>query len=352
MPRPLPRLPRFLLGAVAATLLVVLSSTATTALKAAAVETPAASSVPASAAGQVAWSMVPVITNIGEERSNFAYALEPGAVVEDAVLVRNSGATVLDLAVYGSDAFTDGSGALDIATTETGSNAIGTWITPSIESVHIEPGDVARIPFSVTVPTDAQPGGHAGALLTALQSAGETVSVDMRYATRVTVTVAGDLTAGLSLDQAQLEVATGFWPWEPASADVSYVVGNTGNTRLTAVQLITAQGIELYSSPDASTGLIALAELLPASAVDVQATVEGLSAWLPFTAVQVAVSPTVIATATDEVPTITQQQLSLSTVAIAPGWWVLLAGVVLVLVVAVRFMMRQRQASSRTSGQM
>ncbi|MGM7670992.1 hypothetical protein [Microbacterium sp. A93] len=347
MPRPLPRLPRFLLGAVAATLLVVLCSTATSALKASAVEAPT-SFVPASAAGQVAWSMMPVITNIGEERSNFAYALEPGAVVEDAVLVRNSGAAVLDLAVYGSDAFTDGSGALDIATAETGSAAIGTWIAPSVASVHIEPGEVARIPFSVSVPADAQPGEHAGALLTVLQSAGETVSVDMRYATRVTVTVAGDLTAGLSLDQAQLDVATGFWPWEAASADVSYVVGNTGNTRLTAIQLVTAPGVELYSSPDASTGLLTLAELLPAARVDVHATVEGLSAWLPFTAIQVAVSPTVIASASDEMPTIAQQQLSLSAVAIAPGWWVLLAGAALVLVVAVRFAVRRRVTPPRT----
>lgn len=347
MPRSLPRLPRFLLGVVAATLLVVLSATATTALKAAAAEAPAASPMQASGAGQVAWSMMPVITNIGEERSNFAYALEPGAVVEDAVLVRNSGATVLDLAVYGSDAFTDESGALDIATAETGSDAIGTWIAPSVTSVHIEPGEVTRIPFSVAVPADAQPGEQAGALLTVLQSAGDTVSVDMRYATRVTVTVSGDLTAGLSLDQAQLKVTTGFWPWEAASADVSYTVANTGNTRLTAMQLITAPGVELYSSPDASTGLLTLAELLPAAAVDVAATVEGLSAWLPFTAVEVAVSPTVITTVSGEIPTIAQQQLSLSTVAIAPGWWVLLAGVALALVVAVRFAVRRRVTRPR-----
>ena len=345
MPRPLPRLPRFLLGIVAATLLVILSATATTALRASAAEIPAASPAQASGAGQVAWSMMPVITDIGEERSNFAYALEPGAVVEDAVLVRNSGATALDLAVYGSDAFTDGSGALDIATAETGSDAIGAWIAPSLATVHVEPGEVTRIPFSVAVPADAQPGEHAGALLTVLQSTGETVSVDMRYATRVTVTVAGDLTAGLALDEAQLSVTTGFWPWESASADVSYAVANTGNTRLTAVQLIEGAGVEIYSSADASTGLITLAELLPGATVDVDATVDGLSAWLPSTTVQVAVSPTVIATASGEVPTVDQQQLSLSTVAIAPGWWVLLAGLALTLVIVGRLILRRRHAS-------
>ncbi|MGL3149479.1 hypothetical protein ACSS7Z_03890 [Microbacterium sp. A82] len=334
---------RFLLGAVAAAALVVLTSTATSALSARADDTSLASS-----ASQVAWSMTPVITDVGEERSNFAYALDPGARVDDAVLVRNSGATALDLAVHGSDAFTDGTGALDIAT-ESVADGVSAWISPAVDTVHIAPGELVRIPFSVAVPADAQPGEHAAALLTVLASAGETVSVDMRYATRVTVTVAGELTAGLSLDQAQLEVTTGFWPWESASADVSYAVGNTGNTRLTAMQLITAPGVELYSSPDASTGLLSLAELLPAAAVDVQATVDGLSAWSPFTAVEVSVSPTVIATtASAEIPTIAQQQLSLSALAIAPGWWVILAAVLLLIIVAVRVAVRRRVIPPRT----
>lgn len=290
---------------------------------------------------------MPVITDIGEERSNFAFAVEPGTTVDDAVLVRNSGASALTLAVYGSDAFTDDSGTLDIATTEAGSDAIGTWITPSVESVSIEPGGLVRIPFTVTVPEDAQPGEHAGALLTVLESSGDTVSVDMRYATRVTATVAGDLTAGLALDEAQLEVETGFWPWETAAAAVSYDVRNTGNTRLSAVQLITAQGVEVYSAPDAATGLMTLAELLPEAVVSVGATVEGLTAWLPFAAVQVAVSPTVLASAGEETPTIGQEQLTLSTVAIAPGWWVILAGLALVVGVAGRFfiVMRRRSAA-------
>lgn len=285
---------------------------------------------------------MPVITDVGEERSNFAYAVEPGATIDDAVLVRNSGASALTLALYGSDAFTDDSGALDIATAETGSDAIGTWIAPSVDSVTIEPGGLVRIPFTVTVPEDAQPGEHAGALLTVLESSGDTVSVDMRYATRVTATVAGDLTAGLSLDEAQLDVVTGFWPWEAASAEVSYDVRNTGNTRLSAAQLITAQGVEVYSSPDETTGLLTLAELLPDAEVSVEATVDGLAAWSPFTAAQVAVSPTVMAPAEAEAPTIDQQQITLSAIAIAPGWWVILAGLAGALIIITRVVMRRR----------
>lgn len=347
MPRLLSR--RFLLGVVAAAALVALSTGATSALRAYAAPAPvtAASPVMATTAGQVAWSMMPVITDIGEERSNFAYAVDPGATVSDAVLVRNSGGSDLSLAVYGSDAFTDETGALDIATAEAGSDAIGTWITPSVESVRVEPGGLVRIPFTVTVPEDAQPGEHAGALLTVLESSGDTVSVDMRYATRVTATVSGDLTAGLSLDQAALNVETGFWPWESADAAVSYDVHNTGNTRLNAMQLISAQGVEVYSTPDAATGLMTLAELLPEAAVSVDATVEGLTAWTPFTAVQVSVSPTVLSPSGEEAPTIGQQQLTLTAVAIAPGWWVILAGLAGVAFIIVRLVMRRRLTAPR-----
>lgn len=184
--------------------------------------------------------------------------------------------------------------------------------------------------------------------MTVLQSSGDTVSVDMRYATRVTATVAGDITAGLSLNQAELAVKTGFWPWEAAAAEVSYDVHNTGNTRLSAVQLITAQGVELYSTPDATTGLKTLAELLPEAAVSVDATVDGLRAWLPFTAVQIAVSPTVHSPVDQEAPTIDQQQIALTAVAIAPGWWVILAGLAVVVFIVVRLVLRRRLTALRT----
>ena len=342
MSRPL-RLPRLLAGAFAAAVLVTLTSLTTSVLDTRADDTATAPPSSTTAAGQVAWSMVPVITDIGEERSNFGYALEPGDVVEDAVLVRNSGSTALDLAVHGSDAFTDGSGALDIAA-RSATDGIGSWVVPAVDAVHVEPGELVRIPFSVAVPADALPGEHAGALLTVLGNDGETVSVDMRYATRVTVSVAGDLTAGLSLDDAALGMTTGFWPWEAASADVSYAVRNTGNTRLTAMQLIDAAGVELYSTPDASNGFASLAELLPDAAVDVRTTVEGLTAWWPLTTVDVAVSPTVLTVAGIDAPVLDQQGLTLTAVAIAPGWWVILAAALLVALLVVREVRRRRRA--------
>lgn len=331
---------RFLLGTVAAASLVILTSTTTSALDAQADD-----ASPASAITQVAWSMTPVITDIGEERSNFSYSLDPGARIDDAVLVRNSGQIALDLAVLGSDAFTDDTGALDIAT-ESAADGVNSWISPAADSVHIEPGELVRIPFSVAVPADAAPGEYAAALLTVLASDGETVSVDMRYATRVTVAVSGELTAGLSLDDSRLVVTTGFWPWESASAEVSYAVHNTGNTRLTAMQLISGSGIEAYSTADATNGLVTLAELLPDATVAVNAAVGGLSAWSPFTAVQVSVSPTVLAGAAipvAELPAIGQEQLSLEAIAIAPGWWVIIAGVVLIIVLIVRQTRRLRK---------
>ncbi|UYO96286.1 DUF916 domain-containing protein [Microbacterium sp. M28] len=347
MSRFLPRRPGLVIGAGAAAALVLLTTVTTSALSARA-DTPLAASA-AAGSGDVAWSMMPVITDVGEERSNFSYALEPGAAIEDAVLVRNSGAAELTLGVYGSDAYTDDAGALDVSAAEAGATGVGGWITAEAASIRLAPGEVVRLPFTVTVPPDAQPGEHAGALLTVRESVGDTVSVDMRYATRVTVTVAGELTAGFAVDRPQVMVSTGFWPWDRAVAAVDYTVRNTGNTRLSAVQLITAPGVELYSTPDAASGFRSLAELLPDAEVDVHAAVDGLSAWSPIIPVEVAVSPTVLVTNTDSPPTVAQERVALSALAVAPGWWVLAVGagliVFLVALVAVRTRRRPTTAS-------
>lgn len=332
-------------------LLALGTATSAAAASAAAVSAATTAVAPAAAAsdsGDVAWSMMPVITDVGEERSNFAYRAEPGTVIEDAVLVRNSGASALELAVYGSDAFTDQAGALDIVTADAAPADVGEWITTDEPSVRVEVGEVIRIPFTVTVPDDAQPGEHVGALLTARESAGDTLSVDMRYATRVAVTVAGELTAGLALEGAQAEVDTGFWPWESAAARVSYAVHNTGNTRLSAMQLITAPGVELYATPASADGLQPLTEMLPGAAVDVDATVDGIAAWWPVVDVEISVSPTVLLTGADDPPSADQQQTVVSTVAVAPGWWVLLSGIVLAALIVV-LLVRRARGRARTA---
>ncbi|WP_298040255.1 DUF916 domain-containing protein [uncultured Microbacterium sp.] len=333
-----PRSPRALLGPIVATVLVALTASMTSALSAHADDTPVAADAQQAADGQVAWSMIPVITDIGEERSNFSYALDPGESVEDAVLIRNSGSAPVDLAVHGSDAFTNESGSLEIATVAS-EGGVSTWIAPSVDNVHVEPGELVRIPFRVTAPSDALPGEHAGALLTVLESAGETVSVDMRYATRVTVGISGELTAGLALEDASLSIDTGFWPWEPALAEISYSVRNTGNTRLSAMQLVSGGGVEEYSSAESTNGLLPLNELLPGAGVEVDAALPGLHVWSPVTAIEVSVSPTILTnSAASELPlpAVEQQQLSLSTVAIAPGTWVIAAGALVAVLLVIR----------------
>lgn len=60
----------------------------------------------------------------------------------------------------------------------------------------------------------------------------------------------------------------------------------------------------------------------------------------------VSVSPTVLAGAAipvAELPAIGQEQLSLEAIAIAPGWWVIIAGVVLIIVLIVRQTRRLRK---------
>ncbi|MGI6877554.1 COG1470 family protein [Microbacterium sp. gxy059] len=293
--------------------------------------------------GDVAWSMTPVITNVGEERTSFAYAVDAGEQVSDAVLVRNAGADELTLDVAAADALTDEIGRLEIADAEP--DGAGAWIRPELDELTIAPGDTARLPFSVAVPDDAEPGEHAAALLTVLESSGDAVSADMRYATRVTVEVAGDLRASLRLADGGLAVETGFWPWDPASAEVAYTAQNAGNTRLSAAQLIRMQDVELISTAGSAADLHDLEEMLPAAEVTVRTQLDGLSSWSPFFRAAVAVSPVVPATASGTAPVVEQQTLAIEALAIAPGWWMILAAAVLVVAVIVTRVARARKRS-------
>src|SRR6185437_1046669 len=62
----------------------------------------------------VSWGVAPADTAIGSNRAHFAYALEPGARLEDALAVVNHTDRAITLRTYASDAFTTTSGALDL----------------------------------------------------------------------------------------------------------------------------------------------------------------------------------------------------------------------------------------------
>src|SRR3954453_15462804 len=93
-------------------------------------------------AGAADWTVKPAANSFGGDRVAYGYTIDPGADVEDGVVVVNHGATQLQLAL--------------------GPRGLGAWVHLDQGDVTVPPGETAQVPFSIAVPSDAKPGDYVG----------------------------------------------------------------------------------------------------------------------------------------------------------------------------------------------
>jgi hypothetical protein len=239
--------------------------------------------------GGVAWSVQTADNAHGTGRGNFTYAVEPGAVISDTMIVVNTGTEPLPLAVYAADAFTASTGEIDILVDGAPSADAGTWVAVSTPALELAPGHTADVPFTVTVPADARPGDHSAGIVTSLtsQDPANALSVDRRLGTRLTVRVAGDLVPAASATAVSARYDGSWNPFESGRLTVSYSLENTGNTRLTGLETIDTSGTGgLFGT---RTPPLRISEVLPGSTIDVVREVPVFS--LGWVAGSVTVAP-------------------------------------------------------------
>lgn len=239
-----------------------------------------APAAPALAAEGVSWSVAPADTAGEASRGNFDYQLDPGTALDDAFLVRNDGSGVLDLAVYAADAFTTREGNIDLLAAGTTSLDAGTWVTLDTDRVSLQAGESAVIPFTVTVPADAQPGDHTAGIVASLlsQDPDAQVQVDRRLGSRMYIRVGGDLVPAVEAGGLTVRY-TGSWnPLAIGTVDVGYTLANTGNTRVTALSALDTAGP--FGAASTRTGDVQLPEVLPGSEIEVSHTITGVGALL------------------------------------------------------------------------
>ncbi len=260
------RTPVFALAALTALLLTTLLLTAAAPAPAARAED-----------GGVAWTVKTADNANGAGRANFTYDVEPGAVISDTMVVVNTGTEPLPLAVYAADAFTASSGEIDVLVDGSPSVGAGTWVQVDTGTLELSPGQSADIPFRISVPADARPGDHSAGIVTSLTSAdaSASLSVDRRLGTRINLRVAGELTPAAQVGEVQAEYLPSWNPFAPGTVTIRYRLANTGNTRLTGTETVTASGA--FGLLDATTAPTQLSEIIPGSVVDVVREVPVLS---------------------------------------------------------------------------
>jgi Bacterial protein of unknown function (DUF916) len=216
-----------------------------------------------------------------KERAAFSYSADPGATVRDTVVVSNIGDQPLTLHVYANDAINTGDGGFDLRPSAEPPKDAGSWVKFDDGKPYqtVAPKAKLELPFTLAVPAAATPGDHAAGIVAALTMAstdarGNRVNVEQRVGSRIYLRVAGDLKAQLSVTHASATYHGTWNPFGSGSADITYLITNTGNVRLGASQAVHV------TTPLGGTvradGLKDFEQLLPGNAVRVTTHVKGI----------------------------------------------------------------------------
>jgi hypothetical protein len=230
------------------------------------------------------WALAPAGSDDPTEAGNrpsLSYVADAGTVIEDAVTLYNYGNAQLTFRVYGTDAFTNDAGQFDLVAGTEEPIDVGLWVTVAQEYITVDPGSQATIPITITIPDDAGPGDHTGAVLASNDASstspdGKTVLLDRRTGSRLFVRVNGPLTPELAVENLSTTYSPALNPLA-GSATVTYTVVNRGNVRLggsSAVSVAGPFGLGKQELP-----AVEFPELLPGGSIDVTAELTDVPAF-------------------------------------------------------------------------
>lgn len=247
---------------------------------------------PAGAADNGRWSVFPAPaagaadkSATGQERQFFTLQAEPGTTVKDKVSVSNLSGTPTTFRIYGADAYnTPRDGGFAVRGPDEANHDVGTWIRLAKSSLTVPPRTRADIPFTLTVPANASPGDHPGAIV-ALDTQTErgsgklAVGVQRAVGARVYLRVSGPSLAALSVEHMSVDHGSPLMPGAGSSAaTIHYTLVNRGNVTLSPRLAVKATGLfgrTLLSRPARDLPL----ELLPGQQVTLTEKWPGAPAW-------------------------------------------------------------------------
>ncbi|MFI8822590.1 WxL protein peptidoglycan domain-containing protein [Streptomyces sp. NPDC053431] len=204
---------------------------------------------PASAAENGEWAVYPAASRLGS-RPYFYLSADPGTTVTDKVTVANKTTAPLTFLLYGADAYnTERDGGFAVRTRQEKQTGAGAWIRPELDRVTVPPRSAVTVPYTLTVPADAEPGDHPGALVALderIARGGGAVALGVQRAVgaRVYLRVGGPTVPALSVEDVTLDQDRPLVPGAgTSSAVLSYTLHNRGNVTLNPKVALKAQGV-------------------------------------------------------------------------------------------------------------
>ncbi|MFF8377264.1 WxL protein peptidoglycan domain-containing protein [Streptomyces sp. NPDC015661] len=204
----------------------------------------------AGAAENGEWAVYPAASKLGG-RPYFYLSADPGATLTDRVTVANKTAAPLTFRLYGADAYnTDRDGGFAVRTQREKQTGAGAWIKPERTRITVPPRSAVTVPYTLTVPADADPGDHPGALVALderIAPGGKgsvAVGVQRAVGARVYLRVNGPTVPALAVEDVTLDQDRPLVPGtRTSSALVSYTLHNRGNVTLNPKVVLKAEGL-------------------------------------------------------------------------------------------------------------
>jgi hypothetical protein len=233
--------------------------------------------------------------------------------VTDAVTVYNYSNVPLTFRVYASDAFNTEDGSFDVLPGDQDPIDVGSWVALPQENLTIPPGQQATLPISITIPADASPGDHVGAIIASSRAEGtgadgKVIALDRRTGTRLYLRVDGPVEPKLLVEDIKPSYDPSLNPLG-GKATVTYTVANRGNVRLGGTSYVTASGP--FGLMEARSLDQELPELLPGEEVTFTVELDGVPAAIVDSAT-VHIDPAPVAGDADTLEPTSQSALTLA----------------------------------------
>ncbi|MFD7875713.1 WxL protein peptidoglycan domain-containing protein [Streptomyces sp. NPDC059766] len=209
----------------------------------------AVTAAPAHAADNGSWSVYPA-SPAAAARPYFYVSADPGQTIEDKVVVANRTGAPLTFRLYAADAYnTARDGGFAVRTLKERMRGVGAWAKPARDRVTVPAHGSVTVPVTLTVPRDAEPGDHPGAIVALDErvdagSGSLAVGVQRAVGARVYLRVSGPALPAISVEDVRISHHQPLVPGLGAgTATISYTLRNTGNVTLGPKVQLTVRGL-------------------------------------------------------------------------------------------------------------
>ncbi|MFE3906873.1 WxL protein peptidoglycan domain-containing protein [Streptomyces sp. NPDC059153] len=202
------------------------------------------------AADNGSWSVYPATTQAGQ-RPYFYLSADPGATLDDKVTVTNKTDRPQTFRLYAADAYnTPRDGGFAVRAQNEKQRSVGAWARTDRERVTVRPHGSVTVPVTITVPKDAEPGDHPGALVALderidpADAGAVAVGIQKAVGARIYLRINGPTMPALSVDHVEVEHTQPLVPGTGRSrAVISYTLHNRGNVTLNPKVALKAEGL-------------------------------------------------------------------------------------------------------------